>query len=118
MRDLLMWLALTRKFRARWTEKIQDEWARNLLANRPDLGKEQVSRTIAKMNEAVPDCLVTCESRIFMQPSEDRRGEGRGRPGIQQRCWAPLLVRDDRQAHRYSRIGVFATDGSNRDTTT
>jgi len=54
-----------------------------------------------------------CGSRIFMQPSEDRRGEGRGRPGIQQRCWAPLLVRDDRPARRYSRIGVFAKDGSN-----
>jgi predicted nucleic acid-binding protein len=76
MRDLLMWLALTRKFRARWTEQIQDEWARNLLANRPDLGKEQVSRTITKMNEAVPDCLVTGYEHIIDQldlPDPDDR---------------------------------------------
>ena len=62
--------------------------------------------------------LASCPSRIFMQPSEDRHGEGRGRPGIQQRCRDPLLVRNDHPAHRYSGTGVFATDGSNPDTTT
>ena len=41
-----------------------------------------------------------CRSRIFMQPLEDRHGEGRGRPGVQQRCMVPLLVRDDRPACR------------------
>ena len=50
--------------------------------------------------------------------SEDRRGEGRGRPGIPQRRRAPLLVRDDRLARLDPRTGVFATDGSNPDTTT
>ena len=60
----------------------------------------------------------TCPSRILMQPSEDRHGEGRGRPRIQQRCRVPLLVHDDRPARRYSMAGVFATDGSNPDTTT
>jgi len=59
-----------------------------------------------------------CRSRIFMQPSEDRHGEGRGRPAIQQHCTVPLLVRDDRPACLYPRTGVFATDGSNPDTTT
>ena len=47
-----------------------------------------------------------------MQPSEDRHGEGRGRLGIQQHCRVPLLVRHDRPAHRYSRTGVFAMDGT------
>ena len=60
----------------------------------------------------------TCGSRIFMQPSEDRHGEGRERPAIQQRCRVPLLARDNRPARRYPRTGVFATDGSNPDTTT
>ena len=65
-----------------------------------------------------PLSSVNCGSRIFMQPSEDRHGEGHGRLGIQQHCRVPPLVRDDRQARRYSRIGVFATDGSNPDMTT
>ena len=60
----------------------------------------------------------TCPSRIFMQPSEDRNGEGRERLGIQQRCRVPLLVRDDRPARLDPRTGVFAMDGSNLDTTT
>ena len=53
-----------------------------------------------------------------MHPSEDRHDEGRERLGIPQRRRVPLLVRDDRPAHPRSKTGVFATDGSNPDTTT
>lgn len=59
LRDFLMWLALSGRFRARWSARIHDEWARNLLANRPDLAHEQIDRTIALMNSAIPDALVT-----------------------------------------------------------
>ena len=37
LRDLLMWLALTDLFNAKWTDEIHDEWIRNVLADRPDL---------------------------------------------------------------------------------
>lgn len=59
LRDLLMQLALTDLFRARWTDQIHDEWIRNLLANRPDLTAEQLERTRTLMNAHVRDCLVT-----------------------------------------------------------
>jgi hypothetical protein len=59
LRDLLMNIALTDLFRARWTEIIHDEWTGNLLAKRDDLTKEQLDRTVGLMNKAVPDCLVT-----------------------------------------------------------
>ncbi len=59
LRDLLMWLALSGRFRARWSATIHDEWSRNLLANRPDLRPEQLNSTIEMMNAAVPDALVT-----------------------------------------------------------
>lgn len=59
VRDLLMRLACTGCFRARWSEDIHDEWIRNLLANRSDLKREQLERTARRMNEAVEDCLVT-----------------------------------------------------------
>lgn len=58
LRDLLMWLALSGHFQARWTSRIQEEWKRNLLRNRPDLNREQLERTVRLMNAAVPDCLV------------------------------------------------------------
>jgi hypothetical protein len=45
LRDLLMQLALTDLFRARWTEKIHEEWIRNVLKNRSDLTLEHLTRT-------------------------------------------------------------------------
>ena len=58
LRDLLMNVAVTDLFRARWTDTIHDEWTRNLLANRSDLTKLQLQRTVNLMNTAVPDCIV------------------------------------------------------------
>lgn len=58
LRDLLMRLAKTDLFAARWTTQIQDEWMRNLLAVRPELA-EKLPRTVALMNQAIPDALIT-----------------------------------------------------------
>ncbi|ATV20314.1 hypothetical protein CFN58_30795 [Pseudomonas avellanae] len=55
LRDFLMHLALTGVYRARWSSKIHDEWKRNLLINRPELTREQLDRTSALMDKAVPD---------------------------------------------------------------
>lgn len=59
LRDLLMHLALTDLFRAKWTDAIHEEWMRSVLANRPDLSREQLERTRVLMNSHVRDCLVT-----------------------------------------------------------
>jgi hypothetical protein len=59
LRDLLMWLALTDLFRARWTNAIHEEWMRNVLKSRPDLTRAQLERTRDLMNANVRDCLVT-----------------------------------------------------------
>ena len=59
LRDLLMHLALTGVYRARWTAQIHDEWKRNLLINRQDLTQAQLDRTSAAMDKAIPDALVT-----------------------------------------------------------
>ena len=58
LRDLLMQLAVTDLFRAKWTDEIHGEWIRNLLENRPDLRREQLERTRSLMNSHVRDCLV------------------------------------------------------------
>jgi hypothetical protein len=61
LRDFLVRLALTGAFRARWTERIHDEWTRALIAKQPER-QEALARTRHLMNEAVPDCLVEgCE---------------------------------------------------------
>jgi hypothetical protein len=59
LRDLLMWLALSDLFRAKWTEEIHEEWISNVLENRPDLTRQQLERTKQLMNQNVRDCLVT-----------------------------------------------------------
>lgn len=59
LRDFLMRLALTGAYRARWSAQVHDEWKRNLLKNRADLTQEQLDRTSAFMDQAVPDALVT-----------------------------------------------------------
>jgi len=59
LRDLLMRLALTDLYRARWTDMIHDEWTRNVLKQRPDLKAEDLERTRSLMNAHVRDSLIT-----------------------------------------------------------
>ena len=58
LRDLLMRLALTDLYRARWSEQIHDEWISAVLRNRPDLSRQQLERTRSLMNAHVRDALV------------------------------------------------------------
>jgi predicted nucleic acid-binding protein len=58
LRDLLMHLALTDLYRAKWTNEIHDEWIRNVLANRGDLSRKLLERTRDLMNSHVRDCLI------------------------------------------------------------
>ena len=75
-------------------------------------------RLPGNINSPVRDFFEGCRSRILMQPSEDRHDAGHGRPEIPQRRRVPPLVSDVHAARRHSRTGVFATEGSNRDTAT
>jgi len=58
LRDLLLNLASTHLFKARLSDQIHEEWIRGVLRGRPDLA-ERLARTRRKMDEAVPDALVT-----------------------------------------------------------
>lgn len=65
LRDLLMHLAMTGLFRARWTDQIHDEWIRNVLADRPDLKPEQLQRTRQLMDAHALDSLVTGYEKLI-----------------------------------------------------
>ena len=58
IRDLLLSLASAGLYTPKWSALIQDEWSRNLLANRPDLNAVQLQRTATMMNLAFPDADV------------------------------------------------------------
>ena len=76
LRDFLIWLGLSGRFRARWSAQIHSEWKRNLLQNRPDLSAEQLDRTSALMDQAIPDGLVVGYEAIIpglvLPDSDDR----------------------------------------------
>lgn len=58
LRDLLVEVAKTGVYRARWSDSIHDEWISALLARRGDLDPAILARTRELMNAAIPDCLV------------------------------------------------------------
>ncbi|UFH57064.1 PIN domain-containing protein [Spirosoma sp. KNUC1025] len=58
IRDLLLHLADAGLYMPKWTDRIHEEWTRNLLLNRPDLTADQLLRTTRAMNSAFPDATV------------------------------------------------------------
>ncbi len=58
LRNLLMHLAATGLFRAKWSAAVHDEWIGSLLKNRPDLTPEKLARTRMLMDKHATDALV------------------------------------------------------------
>lgn len=59
LRDLFMRLAVHGMIRARWTEKIHEEWMTAVLREREDLTREKLQRTRELMDKHAQDSLVT-----------------------------------------------------------
>jgi len=59
LRDLLLRLGASGLFRARWTDRINEEWRRSLQQNRPDIPEARLHKLVELVNASVPDCLVS-----------------------------------------------------------
>ncbi len=59
LRNLLMHLALTGLFRAKWSADVHEEWICSLLQKRPDLTRDKLERTRMLMDKHAVDALVT-----------------------------------------------------------
>jgi hypothetical protein len=57
IRDILLQLAVTDLFRAKWTADIHEEWIRSLLRDRPQFERATLERTRTLMDTAVRDRL-------------------------------------------------------------
>ena len=57
LRDVLLSLAAAGLYHARWTARINDEWTRNLAANRPEVSPK-IGLLLEQISQAVPDCLI------------------------------------------------------------
>ena len=59
VRDLLMELAVSDLYRAKWSDAVHEEWIRAILRDRSDLTRAQLERTRDLMNAHVRDAIVT-----------------------------------------------------------
>jgi len=55
LRDLLMRLALTDLYRAKWTNEIHDEWINNLLENRYDIEAQHPDHFLNNLLDQSPE---------------------------------------------------------------
>ena len=58
LRNLLMHLAVTGLFRAKWSADVHEEWISSLLKNRHDLTRDKLERTRMLMDKHAIDALV------------------------------------------------------------
>jgi len=58
LRNILMRLARRDAYRAFWSARVQEEWARAILRNRPQLTPEKISRTQRLMDAEIDDANV------------------------------------------------------------
>jgi predicted nucleic acid-binding protein len=65
MRDLLLQLAVSEVFRAKWTAEIQQEWFEALLRKKPSPDRSALERTRDLMNRAVAGCMVTAYESLI-----------------------------------------------------
>lgn len=65
LRDFLLHLAAEGLYMPKWTDRVHEEWTRNLLINRPDLTIAQLDKTVAAMNGAFPDALVAFDETLL-----------------------------------------------------
>ena len=59
LRNILMRLALRDLFRAFWSERVQDEWTRSVLRDRPHISATSVARTRRLMDDNIEDAIVS-----------------------------------------------------------
>lgn len=58
LRDLLLELAVSDLYQARWSARVSEEWLRAVLRTRPDLNRSRLVRTQTLMDVHVRDALV------------------------------------------------------------
>lgn len=74
IRDVLVQLATTGIYRARWSADIHREWIEALLRTQPHLHRDRLERTRDLMDQSVRDCLITGYQDLastFILPDQD-----------------------------------------------
>jgi hypothetical protein len=109
-----MWLALSGRFRARWSKEIHSEWKRNLLKNRIDLTMEQLDRTSELMDRAIPDaCIGDYEELVSGLSLPDQNDRHVLAAAI--RCGAGVIVTFNLKDFPDTHLGPFGIEAQHPD---
>lgn len=77
LRDVMLRLAAAGLFVPRWTDRIHEEWTRNLAVNRPDIPTDRIAHLRMLMEKAFPDAQVAgyeADEMLFSSiDAKDRR---------------------------------------------
>jgi predicted nucleic acid-binding protein len=65
LRDLLLSLAEEYLYRPKWSDDIEKEWTRNLMANRPDIKPDVFLHIVTEMNRSFQDAKVTGYNKLI-----------------------------------------------------
>jgi predicted nucleic acid-binding protein len=65
--DLFMHLAIVSAIRVHWSDRIEAEWVRNVIAKRPNLDPNRVRHRASRMNEAMPDAMISGSEHLETQ---------------------------------------------------
>ncbi|WP_284782690.1 PIN domain-containing protein [Corynebacterium rhinophilum] len=114
LRDILVRLAGSGYFRARWTDKILDEVFRNLKSNRPDLDPTKLARTRTLMCRAVDDCLVTGYEDLVESLSLPDRDD-RHVLAAAIRCGAQVIVTENKRDFPKTALMPFDIEAQSAD---
>ncbi|MER0105366.1 PIN domain-containing protein [Corynebacterium rhinophilum] len=114
LRDILVRLAGSGYFRARWTDKILDEVFRNLKSNRPDLDPTKLARTRTLMCQAVDDCLVTGYEDLIESLSLPDRDD-RHVLAAAIRCGAQVIVTENKRDFPKTALMPFDIEAQSAD---
>lgn len=114
LRDLLVRLATTGLFRAKWTVAILDEMVAGIIQARPDLNTERLARTRALMNKAVPDCLVDDYERLIASVELPDEGD-RHVVAAAIRCHAEVIVTSNLRDFPASALIPFGIEAQSPD---
>lgn len=114
VRDLLIRLAGTGLYRARWTDAILDEMTASVIRVNPQIDPARLERTRQLMVRAVPDCLVN-GYELLIQAVELPDKNDRHVVAAAIRCHADIIVTNNLRDFPDSTLSQFDIEAQSPD---
>lgn len=115
LRDLLVWLGLSRICQVKWTQQILDECFHSILRQRPDLPPAQLARTREQLERSVPDAQVTGHEELIEGITGLPDPDDRHVVAAAIRCGAQVIVTFNLKDFPRSLLGRYGMEAQHPD---